>query len=195
MTVENKQTWFLFRTNNNCKASKLKFLLFIERHLWILNFNFPLFVSASSEYFKYLANSLLLTTAEQSLAPSCEWHKIFQVPGHKTFRNTNLQPLSLDRWRRIAVLWKTTRRYNMTELNNLQSRQKKLILSKLNDGKLCNSPGLWCVGWLTLSHPSQSNCHTGLSPTLSFKCIYLCNSVREKLSIWEYSLWFSIKII
>ena len=156
-----------------------------------MNFNFLLFVNASSEYFKYLANSLLLTTAEQSLAPSCEWHKIFQVPGHKTFRNTNLQPLSLDRWRRMAVLWKTTRiQYDRIK----QSRQRKLILSELNYDKY-DFPGLWFVGWLTLSHPSQSNCHTGLNPTLSFKCIYLCNSVRGKLSIWEYSLWFSIKII
>ena len=40
-----------------------------------------------------------------------------------------------------------------------------------------------------LSHRLQ------LSPTWSFKCIYLCNSVREELSIWKLSLWFSIKII
>ena len=134
LTVESKQTWFLSRTNNNCKTSKLKlkFLFIIWRHLWILNFNFLLFVNASSEYFKYLANSLLLTTAEQSLAPSCEWHKIFQVPGHKTFRNTNLQPLSLDRWRRMAMLWKTTRiQYDRIK----QSRQRKLILSELNYDK------------------------------------------------------------
>ena len=130
----------------------------IWRHLWILNFNFLLFVNASSEYFKYLANSLLLTTAEQSLAPSCEWHKIFQVPGHKTFRNTNLQPLSLDRWRRMAVLWKTTRiQYDRIK----QSRQRKLILSKLNydkyDSLVCGMTDTFPSQSVQLSHRPQPN--------------------------------------